>query len=94
MVAVWRQVSPAAQAQLRSSHMQELCWWDWDNRPAWWWQKTHATLLELKVACGREASRQHPTGSQGKNQGTTMKDSVCVERELEDSMEDEHAQDG
>ena len=54
---VWQRLPPGTQAQLRYALMRELAWCDWDDRPAWWWRKEHATLLAVKTAAAREEAR-------------------------------------
>jgi hypothetical protein len=50
-VRMWHVLDEADLAKLRCALMRELAWIDWDQRPAWWWQKEHATLLTVKLAC-------------------------------------------
>jgi hypothetical protein len=52
-IALWQGLTAPEQAQLRWGLMRELSWIDWDQQPAWWWDKTHGELLEVKWACGR-----------------------------------------
>ena len=59
----WHTLSDTEQAQLRFSLMRELCWHDWDQRPAWWWSATHRDILELKMACALVRPAQPPVAT-------------------------------